>query len=236
MEHLAHTIMLLSATTAGSLINAIGEGIILAVTICLRLFPGARSASRFVIWTAVLFAALAFHFVPWKNGLDGSLAVKANLFHLDVRWGLAIVCMWGIFTLTRTVRLIRSAVHLRRIAADATPIVPEPACEALLRGGRRPALLCTSPEVDRPSVVRFFRPRVLLPYDILSKLTSRELGPFMSVSTNQLVAKGKERPCRCIYRDTPRRSQRLCSHITRPGYGIGCIACHPGGSQYLRYR
>jgi hypothetical protein len=177
MEHLADTITLLSATAAGSLINAIAEGVLLTVVVsaCLRLFPDVQPASRFAIWVAVLFATLTFHLVPLKNVLGESHAANANVFHLDPRWGLAIVGVWSIITLTRVTRLFRSAIHLHRISASAIPVVPEPACAALLRSGPRPALLCTSTEVDRPSVVGFFKPGVLLPEGVLSELSPQEL-------------------------------------------------------------
>ena len=177
MEHLADTLTLFSATAAGSLINATAEGIILTVVVsaCLRLFPDAKPASRFTIWVAVLFATLTFHLVPLKSVLNESHTANGNVFHVDVRWGMAIVCVWGIFTLTRIARLIRGAIHLHRISTGAIPVVTGPACAVLLRSGSRPALLCTSTEVDRPSVVGFFRPRVLVPESVLSKLSPQEL-------------------------------------------------------------
>ena len=175
--HWNDTIVLLSATAAASLINAVAKGIVLTVfvSLFLRWCPGVKPSSRFIIWTGVLLTALAFHFVPWKNNFDHSLTTHTNGFQLDIRWGVAIVCVWGIFTLTRLMRLVQSAISLRRIATGATPLTPEPAWEILLRNGRRPAVLCTSTEVDRPSVVGFFRPRVLIPHNILSHLAPHEL-------------------------------------------------------------
>jgi beta-lactamase regulating signal transducer with metallopeptidase domain len=178
MEHVTNTIMLLSAAAAGSLVSAIAEGIVLAiaVSLCLRLLPGIKPAARFIIWTAVLFAVLPLHVLPLiGSGSNTSAPIHTNAFHLDARWSLVIAFIWGILSLIRAAQLIRSAIDLRRIAAGATPIPTEPACSALLRNGRRSAQLCISTDVDRPSVVGFLRPRILLPPALLEKLSPQEL-------------------------------------------------------------
>ena len=178
MEHLIHTFELLSASVAGSLINAIGEGIILAaaVSLCLRLLPGIKPAARFVIWIAVLFALLPLHLLPLPtSGSPSSLPAHISPFHLDARWSILILCAWAALSLFRAARLLRSALHLRRIAAAATPVVPPPASSALLQSAPRPAQLCTSEDVDRPSVIGFHHPRILLPSTLLQRLSPQEL-------------------------------------------------------------
>lgn len=178
MEHVTNTIMLVSAAAAGSLVSAIVEGIVLAiaVSLCLRLLPGIRPAARFIIWTAVLFTVLPLHVLPLiRSGSNTSAPIHSNAFHLDARWSLVIALIWGVLSLIRAAQLIRSAIDLRRIVAGATPIATEPALSALLRSGRRSAQLCISPDVDRPSVVCFFHPRILLPPALLEKLSPQEL-------------------------------------------------------------
>lgn len=178
MESLVHIILLLSAMAAGSLVNAVVEGLVLvaAVGLCLRLLPGIRPATRFTIWAAVLLAVLPLHFTS-LFGIPSETAspISISSFHLDTRLGLLIACLWGALSLVRSVRLVRSALELRRVARNATPILDRPALAALANQEKRRAQLCTSVEVDRPSVAGFFHPRILLPPELLQRLSEQEL-------------------------------------------------------------
>lgn len=178
LEHLGNTIMLLSATASGSLVNAVAQGIVLTavVAICLRFLPGIKPAARFVIWFSVLSAVLALHLLPGaRNSLGSSLPANVASLHLDVRWSVLIACIWLALSLVRATTLIRSAVELRRIARSAIPITSVTEYRHLLRTRFRSAQMCTSHLVDRPSVVGFLHPRVLLPQDLLAKLSQQEL-------------------------------------------------------------
>jgi BlaR1 peptidase M56 len=76
----------------------------------------------------------------------------------------------------RAVGLVSSAVRLRRIWKRATPV--DPGFEfGLLRvgSGRRVVQICTSADVDCPSVIGFFSPRVLIPVEMFGRLTATEL-------------------------------------------------------------
>jgi beta-lactamase regulating signal transducer with metallopeptidase domain len=178
LGHLTHAILLLSAAASSSLVNAIAQGLCLAaaVALCLRLFPGIKPAARFVIWLSVLFTVLALH-LEWGIGSStgASLAAGVPSFHLDPRWGIPVAAIWLALSIGRTVALVRSALELRRVANSATPIASASNFQHLLKTRFRLALLCTSIEVDRPSVAGFFHPRVLLPEDLLQKLSSQEL-------------------------------------------------------------
>ena len=178
MSHLYHLILLASSAAAGSLIHAIGAGMLLAgaVAVCLRLLPGIKPATRFFLWLSVLLILLPLHLVPLAGtGLSPSLPMENASFHLNAHWSILIVGLWCALSLMRAIRLIQNAIELRRIAAAATPIEPSPACKALLTHGCRFATLCTSSEVDRPSVVGFFRPRVLLPSAMYQRFSDQEL-------------------------------------------------------------
>ena len=178
MSNLFHVILLASSAVSGSLVHAIGAGILLAgaVAISLRLLPGLKPATRFFLWLAVLLILLPLHLIPLtRTGHGLSLPIATASFHLDARWSLLIVGLWAGLSLMRAIRLIQNVIELRRIAATATPVEPNAACKTLLTQGRRSATLCISSEVDRPSVVGFFRPRILIPSALFQRFSEQEL-------------------------------------------------------------
>jgi hypothetical protein len=58
--------------------------------------------------------------------------------------------------------------------------VPVQGCdEVLLAAGIRGIELCTSKDVDRPSVIGFFSPRILIPEELFARLTTAEFGQIV---------------------------------------------------------
>ena len=111
---------------------------------------------------------------------------------IDERWALAIAALWLMASLARAVHLAMNSLHLRRlwnsavpveIAADSGKIAAQPGqagahLRALLAAAspaRRPVTLCTTRELDRPSVIGFFAPRILIPGWLFVRLTPAEL-------------------------------------------------------------
>jgi len=178
MSNLFHVVLLASSAAAGSLVHAVGAGILLAgaVAICLRLLPGIKPATRFFLWLAVLLILLPLHLIPLaRTDHSLSLPVGSASFHLDAYWSILIVGLWGGISLMRAIQLIQNVIELRRIAATATPVEPNAAWKDLLTQGRRSASLCISSEIDRPSVVGFFQPRILLPSAMFKGFSDQEL-------------------------------------------------------------
>jgi beta-lactamase regulating signal transducer with metallopeptidase domain len=180
MDMLLHGILLASAKAAGGLFSAIWEGTILAacVALCLRSLTRLSAAARSAVWTIVFLLLMLLNILPSfaQHGYASS-AFHASPFHLDPRWSVAMACVWAMLSLWRAAQLTMSAVRLRHLAARAIRLHPTAALEGLLRVGRpgRTAELCTSAEVERPSVFGFFRPRILLPPALLERLNAFEL-------------------------------------------------------------
>jgi hypothetical protein len=174
---ITHILTVFSAAAAGSLVGAIWEGTVLAasVALCLHFVRGISAGVRSILWTGVFLLVMLLHFVPFLGGNRPAAAVPGRLLHLGLGWSLAIVCVWGILSLVRGMQLMHSAVGLRRIARRAAPIVASPEWAALLRTKYRSAELCVSADVDRPSVIGFFKPRVLIPLDLFEKISASEL-------------------------------------------------------------
>jgi Zn-dependent protease with chaperone function len=176
MAGITHLLTGFSVAAAGSLVGAIWEGTVLAaaVALCLHFVKGITAGVRSMLWTAVLLLVVALHFMPLA-GSGLAMPRAGSILHFDPRWSLAIIAAWLAFSIFRAAQLIHSAIGLHRISKRATPVVASPECASLLRIGLRSAELCTSDDVDRPSVIGFFRPRVLIPQAFFEKLSAPEL-------------------------------------------------------------
>jgi len=180
MNEFLHSMSYVSATAAGALFSAVWQGTVLAVcvSLCLRLLPGLSAAARSVIWLNVFILLALLHFVPALVGGSGVLAAgHLSPVHLDPRWSFVLAGVWAALSLARAVQLIVGAIHLRRLGGRAVPVPVNAELQSLLSGaaGARTAQLCASHEVARPSVLGFFRPRILVPPELLKALSPQEL-------------------------------------------------------------
>jgi beta-lactamase regulating signal transducer with metallopeptidase domain len=189
METILHFASASSPAAVSALFSSLWEGLILAacVAVTLRLIPGISASSRSLVWLNVFLLITLLHVVPSLHPAAvfarSAVPTPSSLapIQLDLRWSLAIGALWFLLSLARALQLIVSAVRLRGLVRRATPIEPDPALRPLLQtqspNGKpaRAVLLCTSAEVERPSVSGFFRPRILLPPELLAELSASEL-------------------------------------------------------------
>jgi len=177
---LMHEVEGFSRLVANSFVSGLWQGIVLAagVWVCLRLVPRTTAAVRFAIWTSV-FAVLAVLPLVHAYYLNSSNAEpgRTALVHVDVRWSFAIAALWLAVSLVRGVKLATNAMRLREIWTRATPV--EGCDEVLLAAGFRGVEICTSNDVDRPSVIGFFSPRILIPEELFLRLTTAEFGQIV---------------------------------------------------------
>ena len=170
-----HTLALASAAAASALFSAIWEGFVVAagVAFCLRMLPRLSAASRSLIWINGFLLLVLLHIGPLLGGRvrGGS---PAHAIHLGLGWSVAIAAVWALLSLWRGTQLILSAVRLSRMASRANPLAHDIALPPAIEGGRS-ATLCTSAEVERPSVFGFFRPRILIPPALIESLSATEL-------------------------------------------------------------
>jgi beta-lactamase regulating signal transducer with metallopeptidase domain len=162
-----------------------GTMIFSGLALCLRLGPRTTATQRFALWAAAFVAMLALPLLPsvaanFAHSVAASGAVAASesrpWLELNARWSFAIAALWLLIALTRLVTLAMHAVVVHRIRREATPVL-EQSC---VRGvqplvGRGCAVLCATTRVERPCVVGFFHPRILIPDWLLPKLTDAEL-------------------------------------------------------------
>jgi Zn-dependent protease with chaperone function len=176
---LLHSIEGLSRMAAASVVSGFWQGVVLAaaVGICLRLVPKTTAAIRFALWTvvfAILVALPLLHAYGFRAG--GEMAGHGAIVQVDPRWSFAVAALWLVASLVRAVKLAVGAVQLRRVCKRATPVETGHGCEAALAlAGSRGVTLCTSADVDRPSVIGFFSPRILIPREVFERVTAVEL-------------------------------------------------------------
>jgi hypothetical protein len=176
---LLHGVESLSRVAAGSVVSGLWQGLVLAaaVWICLRLMPKTTAAIRFAVWTTV-FVVLALLPLLHAYGLrgDGEASAHGAFVQVDVRWSLAIAALWFGVSMVRAVKLAIGAVQLRGIWKRSTPVEMSIGWDsALVAAWWRGATVCTSADVDRPSVIGFFSPRILIPREMFEQLTASEL-------------------------------------------------------------
>jgi len=178
MPPILHMIAMLPAVAAGCLISAIWQGMVLAigVTLCLHLLPETTAAIRSIIWSAAFVLVIALHVAATMAGNPSTQQVSnETAIHLDFRLGVAIAVLWILMSMVRGSQLAMSVHRLRRIANQAMPVEAGDAWKNLLSRTRRHVELCTSSDVDSPSVIGFLSPRILIPAALLEKLSQPQL-------------------------------------------------------------
>jgi hypothetical protein len=129
-----------------------------------------------MVWLGVFALLIGLQVVPFaeKSAAD-ALTVPAATpqLHLDARWSLVLIGIWGALSLVRTVQLGLSVVYMRRLAKRAIEL-PEGAGFSEIVAGRR-VRLCVSDAIARPSVIGFFQPRILIPAKLMQSLPEPEL-------------------------------------------------------------
>lgn len=181
----------LSQAATGSLVAAVWQGVLLAavVGLALRLVPRIPAAARFAIWFGVFLVVTALPVISaWPHAASvRSVGVRGPWLTVDARWSLAIAAVWAVASLVRAGTLIAAALRVRALWKRATPVEIETNA-GVYRSAQndtssfgstgtstRRAQICTSDEVDRPTVIGFFSPKILIPSWLLEKLTAAEL-------------------------------------------------------------
>jgi beta-lactamase regulating signal transducer with metallopeptidase domain len=178
------------ARTAGTtLVTSIWQGavIVCGLEICMRAIPRISAAHRFMVWAAGFGVAAAlpllslFHVsasgaVASGAGASATGSAAGLLLQLDARWSLAIAGLWVVGSGIRGAALTVHSMRLRRLWKAARPVeLGSELTSALdnVRGGR--VTICTTEMLDRPSVIGFLAPRILIPAWLMARLTPGEL-------------------------------------------------------------
>lgn len=190
LSHFLHPQTMASAAVS-ALASAVWEGtaLVFCVALLLRLFRGLSAAARSFIWLNVFLLLVFLHVIP--HGFQRAALAAASgqtqsaVLNFNPVWSLVILGVWAMCSLFRAAQLMLSAVRVHRLAARAVAVDMDDELKPLLqiksdgwlsgRGSRGAAELCVSPDVERPSVLGFFHPRVLLPPALMEELSESEL-------------------------------------------------------------
>jgi len=175
-------------------VTAVWQGALIAagLALCLRFAPATSAAQRFLLWSAgfaVLIALSVWPFLQHRPGGSAPLVAVAPptatgpllqpIFQIDLRWSLLIAALWLSLTAWRAIDLLLHLFQLRRLYTSATPVrLDESVAASLCSAGllsRRPVSVCITESLQRPSVIGFFVPRILIPGWLYPKLTAQEL-------------------------------------------------------------
>ena len=164
-----------------------GAAVALGLVLVLQFVPRVSASHRFAAWTAGLAAVAALPFLPFivhvVSGLVSGPGSVAELpqagaaprpwFQFDDRWALVIAALWLIASALRAVQLVWHSLRLRKLWKTATPVANDTLLA--LVPARRRVQICTTNALDRPSVIGFFAPRILIPEWLYARLTPQEL-------------------------------------------------------------
>jgi len=169
-----------------------GATIAVALVLSMRLAPRVSAAHRFAAWAAGFAVVASLPFLPLlahSGGASAAAPLAAGgarpWLELDSRWGFAIAALWLAASAFRAAELAFHSLRLRRLWRGATPVEAEGNFRALLaaaspaRPRARPIEICTTRDLERPSVIGFFAPRILIPEWLFSRLTPGELEQVM---------------------------------------------------------
>jgi Zn-dependent protease with chaperone function len=176
----------------GALLAAVWQGILLAAAVWLglRMLPKTPAAVRFAIWFGVFLVVAVLPVASlWPHAASANqTGGRGAWLTFDERWSLAIAAVWCAASLVRAVQLGVAAVRVRGLWKRAQAVELDGASGLLpshrkgamdgspeLLDGARRAEICVSDEVDRPTVIGFFAPKIVIPTWLLEKLTAAEL-------------------------------------------------------------
>jgi len=184
----------ISHSAAAALLTALWQGLVIAgfLGLCLKFAPRVSAGLRFLVFAAGFAAVVTLPFLPallrWiteatgrvesTEAIGGAAAASHPWLVMDARWSLALTLLWIGASLWRAVDLAAHTVRLRRLWIDATP-VPETTVALPKLAGRKAVQLCTTEELERPSVIGFLAPRILIPSWLFERLTEAELGQIV---------------------------------------------------------
>ncbi|HKO18732.1 MAG TPA: M56 family metallopeptidase, partial [Acidobacteriaceae bacterium] len=165
-----------SQVATSAVAAAMWQGLLLAgaAALGMRLLPETPAPVRFTIWFAVFLLVAGVPFATVSFGHIGAPTASSVPSHpwftLDARWCVWIAAIWAAASLIRAITLVAAAFRVRALWKHARPVELE-----LPENMSRGAQVCVSDQVDRPTVIGFFAPKIVIPDWLIEKLSPEEL-------------------------------------------------------------
>ena len=194
-----------SQSAAALAVTAAWQGAVVALglAICLRLAPSSPAHHRFALWASGFGALVGLQFLPLlshffrthavvaptaASAFSAPTAVSHPWLQLDARWSFLIASLWLAASLYRAGDLTLHSLHLRKLWKSAVPVDLDAASLPIsfTQHGRRSPQLCITSGLERPGVIGFFAPRILIPDWLFSRLTPGELNQIILHETEHL--------------------------------------------------
>jgi beta-lactamase regulating signal transducer with metallopeptidase domain len=197
-------------TAASAAVAALWQGaaVAVALVLCLRFAPRVSAAHRFALWAAGFAVVAGLPLLPMFMHSSAAAPIREAaakplmhpLVHLDIRWAFIIAAVWLASSAIRAGELAFHALRLRRLWKAATPVEIGVETDSRVNsrvGSRvrdtlaavfdaRRIEICTTRDLDCPSVIGFFAPRILIPEWLFSRLTPGELEQVVLHETEHL--------------------------------------------------
>jgi hypothetical protein len=184
-----------------------GATVAAALVLCLRFAPRISAAHRFLLWAAGFAVVAGLPLLPLfvhSGGASAAAPIREAaakpLIHLDIRWAFIIAAVWLAASAFRAGEMAFHTLRVRRLWKNATPVeigngagfeinsrVGSRVRETLAAvSGAGRIEICTTRDLDCPSVIGFFAPRILIPEWLFSRLTPGELEQVVLHETEHL--------------------------------------------------
>jgi len=171
----------LAQISAERLLNGVAEGLVIATLawFVLRVAGKQSSSVRFGVWFLALLSIAALPFVSVASQQSVGGTFRSSMLTLPISWAMALVGVWAavaLVLLTRVAAGLWRVAELRRSCAAVDLNTVDPSVSALIKEfGPRKVELCTSPRLQVPTAIGFFRPAVVLPEWTLREFSADEL-------------------------------------------------------------
>jgi len=169
------------------LVSWLIEGIALALvaTLAARLIPAGSPAQRHAFWWLALAGMLILPFLsgvvlsdaPALRSASTTVASSASAFTVPAPplWlPLAALGTWVALALVSLTRLVLNLLAVQRLARDAQPLPAERIGRFVqfieAQSGSRPARVCVSDAIRGACAVGFFKPSIMLSWDLVAAL------------------------------------------------------------------
>ena len=172
---------------AGRLINALPEGVLIALvaSLLLQLMRRQNSGTRFAVWLIALVGVVALPFLPFV-GISGS----GHLANLHPRselvfpsfCALAFLIVWLLLACVALTRLAVGLWQIRQFRKNCTEIRPvdlSPELRSLVEESERPVRLLVSDKARVPAALGFIEPAVVFPAWVLQEFSAADLQPIL---------------------------------------------------------